>query len=107
MADLWLRFHGIERPSGPTSDDAEAALREMGLPVRREDHLLAMPPAGFEQREEALAEVCQRLHLPPSRAAEVEQALGDRLAPREGLWSSFPALERTTTLWWDVDDRAA
>ena len=103
MADLWLRFHGLKRPTRPTADDAEAALRGLGLPVERETHLLEMPPTGFERREEAVAEVCERLQLPLERAPEVETALGDRLAAREGLWSSFPRFEEVTTLWWDVD----
>ncbi|HEY8202190.1 MAG TPA: class I SAM-dependent methyltransferase [Actinomycetota bacterium] len=103
MADLWLRFHGLERPTRPTSDDAEAALRELGLPVEREDHLLEMPPTGFAHREDAVTEVCERLCVPLERAPEVEAALGDRLTLREGLWSSFPPFEEVSTLWWDVE----
>jgi hypothetical protein len=103
MADLWLRFHGLERPTRPTSDDAEAALRELGLPVGREDDLLEMPPTGFEHREDAVAEVCERLSVPLHLAPEVDAALGDRLAVRDGLWSSFPAFEDVSTLWWDVE----
>jgi hypothetical protein len=104
MADLWLRFHGLERPTQPTADDAEAALQELGLPVERQDELVEMPPTGFERREDAVAEVCERLCLPLERALEVERALGDRLVAREDLWSSFPAFQKVSTLWWDVDD---
>jgi hypothetical protein len=28
---LWLRFHGLIRPTRPTADDADAVLRELGL----------------------------------------------------------------------------
>jgi hypothetical protein len=105
-ADLWLRFHGFERPMGPTSDDAEAALRELGLPVGREDSLLEMPPTGFEHREDAVAEVCHRLRVPIKLAPEVDSALGDRLREREGLWSGFPAFEEVTTFWWDIAPRS-
>ena len=106
MADLWLRFHGLKRSTRPTADDAGAALRELGLPVERETHLLEMLPTGFERREQAVAEVCERLQLPLERASEVETALGNRLAAREGLWSTFPMFQEVTTLWWDVEGPA-
>jgi hypothetical protein len=63
-----------------------------------------MLPAGFERREDATAEVCERLCLPIERAPEVERALGDRLVVREGVWSTFPASQYVTTLWWDTRD---
>src|SRR5947199_335973 len=73
-ADLWLRFHGLERPTHPTADDAEAALQELGLPVEREDELVEMPPAGFR----ASGRRCcggVRAPAPPARA---------RIRDREG-----------------------
>ncbi len=102
MGDLWLRFHGLPRPEGPTADDAEAALRELGLEVGREDHLLPPLPAGFERREDAVALVRRRLCLPPDRDSEVEGALGDRLRERDGLWSAGPDRQVVVTLWWDA-----
>ncbi len=101
MGDLWLRFHGLPRPAGPTADDAEAALRELGLDVRREDHLLPPTPAGFERREDAVALVRRRLCLAPDRDPEVERALGERLREREGLWSAGPDRQVVVTLWWE------
>ena len=100
-ADLWLRFHRLGRPEGPTADDAEAALRELGFDVRREDHLLPPTPAGFDRKEEAVALVRRRLCLPPDRDPEVERALGDRLRVRDGLWSAGPDRQVVVTLWWD------
>jgi SAM-dependent methyltransferase len=102
MADLWLRFHGLPRPSGPTADDVEAALRELGVDVRREDHLLPPTPAGFERREDAVALVRRRLCLGPERDPEVEEALGERLGQREGLWSAGPDRQVVVTLWWEI-----
>ncbi len=102
MNDLWVRFHGLRRPEGPTADDAEAALRELGLEVGREDHLLPPLPAGFERREDAVALVRRRLCLTPDRDPEVEEALGDRLRERDGLWSAGPERQTVVTLWWDV-----
>lgn len=50
MDDLWLRFHGLERPEGPTANDAEAALRELALDVQREDQVRDSRGSGFERR---------------------------------------------------------
>ncbi|HXF35789.1 MAG TPA: methyltransferase domain-containing protein [Actinomycetota bacterium] len=102
MAGLWLRFHGLPRPAGPTADDAEAALRELGIDVRREDHLLPPTPAGFERKEDAVALIRRRLCLGLERDPEVEKALGEWLREREGLWSAGPDRQVVVTLWWDV-----
>ena len=104
MADLWLRFHGVRRSPGPTADNATAVIQEMGIPVRREDHVLAPLPTGFEHRQDAVAEVRRRLCLPPERDPEIERALGGRLVRREGLWTSFPQRQQMVTLWWDVTE---
>ena len=102
MADLWLRFHGLPRPEGPTADDAEAALRELGLDVHREDHVLPPVAARFERREDAVALVRRRLCLGPDRDPEVARALGGRLRERDGLWSAGPDQQVVVTLWWDA-----
>jgi SAM-dependent methyltransferase len=101
MVDLWRRFHGLDRPSGPTADDAEAALRELGLDVSREDREAAPRSGGFERREDAVALVRRRLCLPADRDGEIAEALGDRLARRDGLWSAGPPTQRIVTMWWD------
>jgi SAM-dependent methyltransferase len=103
MHDLWQRFHGISFPDGPTADDAEAVIAEVGIDVRREGR-----PAddakrgGFDRREDAVALVRRRLCLGAHRDAEVAEALGDRLRAHEGLWSVGPAGGTpVSTLWWD------
>ena len=104
MADLWWEFHRVRRSPGPAADDAVAVIEEVGIPVRREDHVLAPLPTGFERRADAVAEVRRRLCLPPERDSEIEQALGGRLVRREGLWTSFPQRQRMVTLWWDATE---
>lgn len=104
MNDLWRDLHGVTFPDGPTADDAEAAIAEVGLPVRREDR--ADDPSrrgGFSDRDDVVAFVRRRLCLDPSRDADVARLLGDHLREQDGLWSAGPP-EGTpvTTLWWDV-----
>jgi SAM-dependent methyltransferase len=104
MNDLWLRFHGVAFPDGPTADDAEAAIREVGIAPWREDR-----PAtderhgGFERREDAVAFARRRLCLTADRDPEVAEALGDRLRAVGGLWSAGPpGGHQVVTLWWDT-----
>jgi SAM-dependent methyltransferase len=101
MNDLWLRFHGLERPSGPTADDALDALRELGFGPRREDEMREPRTGGFPTREDAVSLVRRRLCLPAERDPEIADALGDRLAARNGLWSAGPREQIVVALWWD------
>jgi SAM-dependent methyltransferase len=101
MNDLWRTFHGLERPEGPTADDAQAALAELGLDVRRQDREAAPRAGGFARREDAIAFVRRRLCLAADRDGSVAEALGDRLAERDGLWSAGPSRHHLVTLWWD------
>jgi SAM-dependent methyltransferase len=103
MSDLWRRFHGVDLPEGPTADDAENALRELGYAVDRGDRPAAEGRAGggFERREDAIAIVRRRLCLPADRDTEIAEALGERLADHDGLWSVGRS-ERVVTLWWDT-----
>jgi SAM-dependent methyltransferase len=103
MRDLWRTFHGIERPAGPTAEDALAVVRGLGLAVHREDRQLRGPQGGrFEHRSEAIHLVRKRLCLQAERDDEIADALGPRLASVDGRWRVGP-LERTmVTLWWDV-----
>jgi SAM-dependent methyltransferase len=100
MHDLWLTFHGLARPEGPTVDDCVAALGELGIEPARD--IRAQDGTGwFERREDAIALIRRRLCLPDDRDADVAAALGDRLAQRDGLWSAGPLGGVVVTLWWD------
>jgi SAM-dependent methyltransferase len=99
--DLWRRFHGLDRPEGPTAEDCAAALAEVGVHPKVE--VFADPDTtwGFRRKEGAVALVRRRLCLPASRDPEVEEAIGERLVEREGFWRVGPA-RRLATLWWDA-----
>lgn len=105
MHDLWRRFHGVSFPEGPTADDAEDALLELGLAVHRDERPASegTERGGFDRREDAVALVRRRLCLPASRDEEVAEALGERLQQDGGLWSAGPVPgQRVVTLWWDT-----
>jgi SAM-dependent methyltransferase len=106
MKDLWMRFHGLQRPDGPTADDADAAIRDLGIPVEREDHVLPPVLAGFGRREDAVAFIRRRLCLTSDRDEEIADALGERLVSRNGLWSAGAPNQTIVTLWWDATRRS-
>jgi 2-polyprenyl-3-methyl-5-hydroxy-6-metoxy-1,4-benzoquinol methylase len=103
MSDLWMTFHGLSRPDGPTASDAEAVLREVGLDVTRADWRVSEQhgTAGFARREEAIHQVRRRLCLSADRDDEISDALGDRLRLIDGLWDLGPDERTLITLWWD------
>jgi SAM-dependent methyltransferase len=74
LAPLWRRFHGLERPSGPTAADAAAALKALGLDPERQDWESG-DRLGFDRFEELVAFTRRRLCLPADRDPEVAEAL--------------------------------
>ena len=91
-APYWRALHDLERPSGPTVDDAVAVLEEVGItPGRRtwqEPTLWS-----FAAPEDAVAMVRTRLCLPPERDDDVAAAIASTPPPRE---------REAVALWWDV-----
>jgi SAM-dependent methyltransferase len=101
MNDLWMRFWSLERPDGPTSDDAEQVLRDAGVDVRRQDWELQRQGVG--PGEDAIASARRMLCLTPDRDPEVAEALGDRLwSDGTGRWFIGHRVQPVTTLWWDA-----
>jgi SAM-dependent methyltransferase len=102
MNGLWRRFHGVERPDGPTADDALEALGELDLDPHIERWTAPPRAGGFERRADAVALVRRRLCLGPERDAELIEALGPHLEQRDGLWGAGPADQPLATIWFDV-----
>lgn len=107
MADLWLRFHALSRPTRPNSDDAASLIRGLGYDVRRHAAVVPRRPGGFRGREDAVASIRRRLCLDAAQDEAVAEALGDRLARDGDHWSAAGPLEPLVTLWWDVDGTVA
>ena len=76
MNPLWLRFHGLVRPVGPTWEDAAEAIRSLGHDVRVERWDTA-PLHVYETFEEMVAYHRRRLCLPASADPDVAEALRD------------------------------
>jgi SAM-dependent methyltransferase len=99
LGPLWRRFHDLERPTGPTADDAVAALEALGLEVARQDWD-NQDRFGFDDFDELVAFTRRRLCLPADRDPEVAEALlaqGTRQV--DGVWVSGQP-RRVTTLSW-------
>jgi SAM-dependent methyltransferase len=97
---LWLRFHGLKRPEGPTAADTIGILAAMG---RNPGHTEWSRPAAADYRSMAeLVEVTRRrLCLPPERAGEVEAALVE-LGINPGQPGDLGSSGRdVVTIWWE------
>ena len=97
---LWLRFHGLRRPEGPTAADTIGILAAMGHDPR---HTGWSRPAGADYGSMAeLVEVTRRrLCLPPERAGEVEAALVE-LGINPGRPGDLGSSGRdVVTIWWE------
>ena len=103
-ADMWKLFHGLDYPQRPTSDDAGAALEELGLHPGRLD-FETQRRSGAHTREEVVENIRRRLCLPAQRDPEIIDALGGRLAEHEGGWSAGPPVQKLTTFWWEPPAR--
>lgn len=93
MAPLWQHFWNLERPAGPTADDALAVLVEAGLPAR----LTSWEETGDRRPDLPLARRVEftriRLCLPADRDDEVAEVLAS-VGP--------PPPRRLAALWWDT-----
>jgi len=74
LNQLWLRFHGLVRPTGPTADDLLAILAAMGIQARSKRWRRPGGP-DYESFAELTDVTRRRLCLPPERTHEVAQAL--------------------------------
>jgi SAM-dependent methyltransferase len=98
MNPLWMRFHGLQRPDGPTWEDAVAAISSLGHDVGVERWNSA-PLHTYESFDEMVAYHRRRLCLPSSADPEVAVALKDLGVDPDnpvGLGRGRPLM----TLWW-------
>jgi SAM-dependent methyltransferase len=86
---LWKHFWNLDRPEGPSADDALAVLETVGIraEVEREVRPARRPVA----HPDRMAFLTRRMCLPPERQSEVEEALT--------RWPE-PAEREYVTMWW-------
>jgi SAM-dependent methyltransferase len=99
MNALWLRFHGLQRPQGPTADDLLAILAAMGLSVgyERWQRSSGADYASFAE----LADVTRRrLCLPPDRTADVARALEEADVDPDEPVDLGTSRRDVVTIWW-------
>jgi SAM-dependent methyltransferase len=99
MNDLWLRFHGLRRPVGPTAGDLLAILAAMGVSAGHERWHRAAG-ADYGSFEELVTVTTRRLCLPPERAGEVAEALLDSGADPGSPEDLATARRDVVTIWW-------
>ena len=100
LTPLWLRFHGLRRPTGPTAADLLAILAEAGVTAGHTEWSRPAEAdyAGFAE----LVDVTRRrLCLPADRASEVEAALLDLGSQRERPGDLGSSGRNVVTIWWE------
>jgi SAM-dependent methyltransferase len=97
---LWLRFHGLVRPEGPTADDLLAILAATGIPARSQRW---GRPGGrdYASFDELTDVTRRRLCLPPERSADVRDALLELGIVPDRPMDLGSADRDVVTIWWD------
>jgi SAM-dependent methyltransferase len=95
---LWLRFHGQQRPDGPTADDLLAILAAMGTPAGHRRWQRAGGP-DYASFDDLVDVTRRRLCLPPDRAKEVAEAL-EAQAEHDRLTDLGTTHREVVTIWW-------
>ncbi|GAB2957521.1 class I SAM-dependent methyltransferase [Amycolatopsis acidiphila] len=90
MNELWKRFHNLDRPAGPTADDAIVALRELGVEPEVVRWRKDPAPMPFDER---VAVTRRRLCLGAERTEELAAVLA----------SEEIGTRRMITLLWSPD----
>ncbi len=96
---LWLKFHGLRRPDGPTSADLLAILTALGIEAGCE---LWHRPSGpdYQNFAELVDVTRRRLCLPPDRARDVARALQDAGIDPDHPVDLGSSGRGVATIWW-------
>jgi SAM-dependent methyltransferase len=99
LNDLWLKFHGLRRPDGPTAADLLAILAALGIEAGHESW---RRPSGADYANFAeLVEVTRRrLCLAPDRADDVGRALRAAGVDPDHAVDLGSSGREVVTIWW-------
>ncbi len=96
---LWTALYGIERPTGPTANDAVDVLGEVGIAAQRETS--PRPPrAEYSSFADMVALTRRRLCLTPERDGDVAGELRRLGVDPEHPRDLAPPEDTLVTLWW-------
>jgi trans-aconitate methyltransferase len=98
---LWRHFWNLERPDGPSFEDAVAVMREAGIEPEVE-LWESQQRGGLESLEELVSWMRQTVCLSPDRDDEVRAIVLQHAREVDGLWRLSPEPRALATLWWDV-----
>ena len=99
MNQLWLRFHGLRRPDGPTADDLLRILAAMGTAAGHQRWQRASA-ADYASFAELVDVTRRRLCLPPERAPEVARALEESDVDADQPPDLGTVRRDVVTIWW-------
>jgi len=99
LNELWLRFHGLRRPRGPTADDLLAILAAMGIQAGRK-RWQRSAGADYASFAELVEVTTRRLCLPPERSDEVAAALKETGSDPDRPEDLGSAGRDMVTAWW-------
>jgi hypothetical protein len=99
--ELWRHFWNLDRPEGPTWEDAVAVIREAGIEPNVE-LWESQQRGGFPGIDELVSWMRRTVCLDPSRDNEVRAIVLQHATERDGLWRLSSEPRALTTLWWDV-----
>jgi len=98
--DLWRHFWALERPTGPTWEDAVAVLRECDIEPRHE-LWEREPRGGHADLDDLVAALRREVCLRSERDAELRELLRPYAVERDGRWLAGAEPRAVVTLWWD------
>jgi hypothetical protein len=99
--ELWRHFWNLERPQGPTLEDAVAVMRQGGIEPNVE-RWESEQRGGFHSLKELVSWMRRTVCLDPGREDEVRAIVLQHAIERDGQWRLSPEPRALATLWWDV-----
>lgn len=98
---LWQHFWGLERPTGPTWEDARAVIRECGIDPSIE-LWESQQRGGFVSLDDLVGFMRRTVCLNRSRYDEVRTIVLQHAVARDGRWRLSADPRLLVTFWWDV-----
>jgi len=99
--ELWRHFWNLERPQGPTLEDAVAVMHQVGIEPNVE-RWESQQRGGFHSLDELVSWMRRTVCLDPGREGEVRTIVLQYATERDGQWRLSPEPRALATLWWDV-----